>query len=74
MSRGRAVRPYHQPEDAGSLILRLAGFFRVLRIRLIDNARRAHSAANTKHSATHAAAASLAYAGAGAHTHAATRA
>src|ERR1700720_2702467 len=66
-----AVRTNHQPQNAGSLIFRLACFFRILRIGLINHSRRAHSATYPEHSAAHTAAAALTHTGPGAHTDAA---
>src|SRR5207302_1709555 len=39
-----AVGAHHQPQHADALVLGLAGFFGVLRIRLVQNAWRAHAA------------------------------
>ena len=74
ISRGRAVRSDHEPQNACALVLRFAGFFRILRIRLINHARRAYSTTNTEHSATNATATAFSYAGAGAYSNSATRA
>ena len=67
-----AIRSYHQPEHAGPLILRLAGFFRILRIGLIHNSRRADTAAYAEHSTADAATTSLTHARTGANAHTAT--
>src|SRR5438445_1890131 len=55
-----AVGSHNQTEHAHSLILRLARFFRVLRIRSIDRLGRTHSATDSEHPAANSATAALA--------------
>src|SRR5580704_6196252 len=68
-----SVRPHHQPKDASALVLRLAGFFRILRIRLIDNSRCAHSTAHAEHAAADSTTTALTHSGTCAHPHATAR-
>src|ERR1019366_2769410 len=49
---GLAVRTHYQPQHACPLVLRLARFFRVLRIGLINNLRRRNATAYTERAAT----------------------
>src|SRR6476646_3724615 len=65
-----AVGADHQPKDAGALVFRLTGFFRVLRIGLENHPRSADAAAYMEKSTTNSAAATLTNAGPSSNTHA----